>query len=65
MSKRNNTQPKRGRRDAAKQRLEAQLLRGTKPEKINGKTTEKLVALSDFDKKRINAEIAAINTPKK
>lgn len=53
------------RRDRAKKMLEAQLLRGTKPEKINGKTTANMIPLTDFDKKRINKEIEALNNPKK
>jgi hypothetical protein len=53
------------RRERAKKMLEAQLLRGTKPEKINGKTTKNMVSLGDGDKTRINKEIEAINNPKK
>lgn len=52
------------RRESAKKMLEAQLLRGTKPEKVNGRTTTKMVALTDGDKARINREIEAINNPK-
>ena len=53
------------RRESAKKMLEAQLLRGTKPEKINGKTTNKMVALLPADITRINREIETINNKKK
>lgn len=53
------------RRESAKKLLEAQLKRGTKPEKIDGKTTSKMVALTETDIARINREIDAINNPKK
>jgi len=53
------------RRENAKKRLEEQLLRGTKPEKLDGKTTSKMVALTDADKTRINREILVIGNPKK
>ena len=53
------------RRENAKKMLEAQLLRGTKPEKIDGKTTNNMVALSPADITRINREIEAINNKKK
>jgi hypothetical protein len=49
------------RREAAKKMLEAQLLRGTKPEKINGKTTANMIPLLTADIARINREIEAIN----
>ena len=52
------------RRASAKARLEAQLQRGTKPEKINGKTTAKMIPLTNADIARINREIEAINNPK-
>ena len=52
------------RRASAKSLLEAQLARGTKPEKINGKTTSKMIPLSEADKARITREIDAINKPK-
>lgn len=52
------------RRESAKKMLEAQLLRGTKPEKINKKTTSKMVALTPVDITRINREIEAINNKK-
>ena len=53
------------RRDSAKKQLEAQLQRGTKPEKVQGKTTNKLIPLTDFDKKRINREIETLSQPRK
>ena len=53
------------RRASAKKMLEAQLLRGTKPEKINKKTTAKMIPLLPADITRINREIEAINNPKK
>jgi hypothetical protein len=52
------------RRASAKARLEEQLKRGTKPEKINGKTTAKIIPLTNADISRINKEIDAINNPK-
>jgi hypothetical protein len=56
---------KRIRRESAKKLLEAQLKRGTKPEKINGKTTSKMIPLTRDDINRIHGEIEAINNPKK
>ena len=53
------------RRDRAKKMLEAQLLRGTKPEKINGKTTATMIPLLPADITRINRELDALNNPKK
>jgi hypothetical protein len=53
------------RRASAKKMLEAQLLKGTKPEKINKKTTAKMIPLTSADITRINREIEAINNPKK
>ena len=53
MKPKRNTQPMRVRRESAKKRFEAQLLSGKKPEKINGKTTNKLVALNESDRKRM------------
>lgn len=52
------------RRAGAKERLEAQLKRGTKLEKVNGKTTAKMIPLLPADITRINKEIDAINNPK-
>jgi len=45
------------RRQDAQNRLETQLKQGTKPEKINGKTSLNTVELTDFDKKRIIKEL--------
>ncbi len=53
------------RRARAKEMLEAQLKRGTKPEKVNGKTTSKMIPLTRDDISRIHKEIEAINNPKK
>jgi len=53
------------RRDSAKKLLEAQLKRGTKPEKINGKTTANMIPLLPADIARINRELDALNNPKK
>jgi hypothetical protein len=55
---------KRVRRESAKKLLEAQLARGTKPEKISGKTTSKMIPLTEGDKTRINREIENMNKPK-
>lgn len=53
------------RRESAKRMLEAQLKRGTKPEKIDGKTTNNQIPLTTTDIARINREIEAINSKKK
>ena len=53
------------RRESAKKMLEEQLKRGTKPEKINKKTTSNMVALTDTDKKRIQREIETLSGLKK
>jgi hypothetical protein len=53
------------RREGAKKLLEAQLIRGTKREKINGKTTDNFIPLTTGDITRINRELEAINNPKK
>jgi len=53
------------RRESAKKMLEEQLKRGTKPEKINKKTTNNMVALTDTDKKRIQREIETLSGLKK
>jgi hypothetical protein len=53
------------RRESAKKLLEAQLKRGTKREKINGKTTDNFIPLTPADITRINRELDAINNPKK
>jgi len=48
------------RRDGALSRLEAQLKSGKKPEKVNKKSTGKMVELGDKDKTRITAEIKVL-----
>jgi hypothetical protein len=53
------------RREGAKKLLETQLKRGTKREKINGKTTDNFIPLTTGDITRINRELEAINNPKK
>ncbi len=53
------------RRDRAKKMLEAQLKRGTKSEKINGKTTSNIIPLLPADIVRINKELDVLNNPKK
>lgn len=53
------------RRNNAKAVLEAQLLRGTKPEKVNKKTTNKMIPLTEGDKTRIKKEIEILNSPRK
>jgi len=53
------------RRQGALGRLEAQLKAGTKPEKINGKTTANMIPLTEGDKKRIAKEIESLSNPKK
>jgi len=55
----------RTRRAGALQRLEAQLARGNKTEKINGKTTTNLIPLIENDRKRITREIESLKNPKK
>lgn len=45
------------RRNSALQLLEEQLKNGTKPEKVEGKTTTTMIPLTENDKKRINKEI--------
>jgi hypothetical protein len=52
------------RRNNAKAVLEAQLLRGTKPEKVNKKTTNKMIPLNEGDKTRIKKEIEILSHPK-
>ena len=53
------------RRDAAKRVLEAQVKRGTKFEKVNGKTTSTVIPLTVGDLTRINREIEILNNPRK
>ena len=53
------------RRKNAKSALEAQLARGSKPQKIDGKTTSILIPLTESDKNRINKEIENLSKAKK
>jgi len=55
---------KRNRIRSAYSLLEEQLKRGTKPEKINGKTTKNMIPLSEVDKKRITTEIEILTKKK-
>ena len=52
------------RRKNAKAALEEQLVRGTKPEKVNGKTTSTIIPLTEGDKKRITKEIEILSKTK-
>lgn len=52
------------RREGAKKMLEAQLEKGSKPEKINGKTTANRVPLTEADKTRIKKEIEILSKPR-
>ena len=45
--------------------LDVQLKRGTKPEKVNGKTTDKMVPLTEYDIKRITKEMETLAGPRK
>lgn len=58
-------QGKKRRRDSALKLLQTQLKKGTKPEKVNGKTTSKMVELTEGDKKRIKNEVERLTNPKK
>jgi len=53
------------RRESAKKLLEAELQRGTKPEKINKKTTSHMIPLTEKDKDRIKREIESLNNKRK
>ena len=53
------------RREGAKKQLEALLKHGTKLEKNNGKTTSKLIPLTDSDKCRIKRGIENLSQKKK
>lgn len=48
------------RRKGALELLEAQLTKGTKPEKIDGRTSDKTIPLSEADDKRIKKEIESL-----
>ena len=56
---------KQTRRENAKKYLQEQLKKGHKPEKVDGKTTDKNIPLTEGDKKRINREIENLSTKKK
>ena len=49
------------RKERALKLLYAQLKKGTKPEKIEGRTTTKQVPLNQRDLKRINVDIGKLN----
>ena len=51
---------KKRRQVSALEQREAQLKKGTKPEKINGRTTNKQIPLTDTDKTRIKKEIEVL-----
>ena len=53
------------RRNNAKDVLEAQLVRNTKPEKVNRKTTSKMIPLTEGDKTRIKKDIEILSSPRK
>jgi hypothetical protein len=53
------------RRESARKLLEAQLKRGTKPEKVDGKTTNNMIPLTPTDVTRINREIERLESRKK
>ena len=48
------------RRQGVLARLEAQLKSGKKPEKVNKKSTGKMIEIGDKDKSRITAEIEVL-----
>lgn len=48
------------RRRSALALFEEQSKRGTKPEKVDGKTTKKMIPLTEADKKRIATEIEVL-----
>ena len=49
--------PKNSQRIAALSLLETQLSAGTKPAKVDGRTTKDMIPLTDSDKSRIKKEI--------
>jgi len=53
------------RRHNAKKLREEQLVRGTKPEKINKKTTNRMVPLTQRDIARVTKEIEVLGNPRK
>jgi hypothetical protein len=60
-----NTTKHKSRRERARKMLEEQLKRGTKPEKIDGKTTTNMIPLTPADITRIKREIEIITNPSK
>lgn len=48
------------RQRSALELLQAQLKRGTKPEKVDGHTTNKQIELTDGDKTRIKSQIEGL-----
>jgi len=48
------------RRTGVQERLEAQLKSGTKQEKVNGKSTSKMIPLGENDVKRIKKELGVL-----
>jgi len=65
MRKVRNTVKHRARRESARKLLEEQLKRGSKPEKIDGRTTNNLIPLTDADKTRIKRELEVLCNPRK
>jgi len=65
MRKTKNTVKHRARRESARKLLEEQLKRGTKPEKIDGKTTDVMIPLTDADRTRIKRELEILSNPRK
>jgi hypothetical protein len=54
----------RNRRQSAYKLLEEELQRGTKPEKINGKTTKNMISLTEKDRVRIQSEMDTLTKRK-
>ena len=52
---------KKGAREKALVRLQNQLKSGTKPDRVDGKTTSNRVPLTDSDKTRIGKEMEFVN----
>lgn len=52
------------RRSRVKTMLEEQLKRGTKPEKVNKRTTSKMIPLTAGDKERIKKDIEILSKPR-
>ncbi len=65
MRKIKNTVKHRARRENARKSLEKQLQHGSKPEKIDGKTTSNLIPLTDADKTRIKRELEILTNSRK